>query len=99
MLTAALCYFAAVYSKGTASWLPSALALTFLVRNPPQPCSGKSFLLCVIGIDRTDRAVGKGVLGRSMAQRVGNVRPSRKDAGLLDLPNVHLLSTHPIMVY
>jgi len=92
MLAAALCYFAAVYSKEHSVTAPGvALAMTFLVRKPSaalfKQISLYFILAALIGV--TVVLSVKGVLGELYEPRALDMLGR---IGLSDLPNVHWLS-------
>ena len=96
MLAAVLFYFAAVYSKEHSIAAPGlALALTFLVRKPSLALFRKIapyFILTAL-IAVTVILSTKGVLGQAYEpSAVGILDLSAKKQGLMDLPNVYLLS-------
>ncbi|OFZ66651.1 MAG: hypothetical protein A2V79_05745 [Betaproteobacteria bacterium RBG_16_56_24] len=96
MLAAALCYFAAVYSKEHSIMAPGvALALTFLIRKPSAALFRQILPYYVLSalIALTVLLSAKGVLGELYEPNAwGMFDRAAKMQGLLDLPNVHLLS-------
>ncbi|MFZ5523797.1 MAG: tetratricopeptide repeat protein [Pseudomonadota bacterium] len=99
MLVAALCYFAAVYSKEHSIAAPGvALAMTLLVRKPsaalfrqiaPYYAIATLIALSVVWITVSS----KGVLGAAYEPNAGDMlKQGAKLQGLTDLPNLHLLS-------
>lgn len=99
MLLAALCYFAAVYSKEHSVAIPGvALALTFLVRTPSVRLLRQitPFYLLAILIAAAvtwSTMSGKGGLGSAYEPNAGGMlSQAAKIQGLSDLPHAHLLS-------
>jgi len=99
MLIAALCYFAAVYSKEHSVAAPGvALALTFLVRKPSlallkQIAPFYVIVTMIAGAVLWSTLSSKGVLGAAYETRAyGMLEQGAKLQGLSDLPDAHLLS-------
>lgn len=96
MLAAALCYYAAVYSKEHSIAAPGvALALTFLVRKPSATLFRQiaPYYLLTALIALTVLLAVKGIIGQAYEPSAsGMLNLSAKTQGLLDLPNAHLLS-------
>jgi len=99
MLVAALCYFAAVYSKELSVTAPGvALALTLLIRKPSAalvrliaPYYAFATLIAAAVVWST--VSSKGVLGVAYEPNGwGMIARNAKIQGLTDLPDVHLLS-------
>lgn len=96
MLTAALLYFAAVFSKEHSIAAPGvALALTFLIRKPSLTLLkliAPYFLLTSL-IAFVVLLSAKGILGHAYEPNaVGILNLTVKKQGLAELPNIHLLS-------
>jgi protein O-mannosyl-transferase len=99
MLAAALCYFAAVYSKEHSIAAPGvALALTMLIRKPSAALLRQIAPFYVIATLIAAAVVwstisSKGVLGEAYETRaLGMLEQGAKLQGLTDLPNLQLLS-------
>ena len=99
MLVAALCYFAAVYSKEHSIAAPGvALALTLLIRKPSVPLFRQiaPFYILATLIAATvvwSTLSSKAVLGMVYESRaLGMLEQGAKLQGLADMPDLHLLS-------
>ena len=96
MLTAALCYFAAAYSKEHSISAPLvALALTFLIKQPLGALFKKILPFFILAIPTALALIlsSKGILGQAYEPsglRMLNL--SAKMQGLMDLENAHFLS-------
>lgn len=96
MLAAALCYFAAVYSKEHSIAAPGvALALTFLIRKPSATLFRQiaPYYILAAPIAVIVLLSAKGIVGQAYEPGApGMLELSAQAQGLLDLPNAHLLS-------
>ena len=99
MMAAALCYFAAVYSKEHSIAAPGvALALTLLIRKPSAALLRQiaPFYILATLIAATvvwSTVSSKGVIGVAYEPNAGGMlTQGAKLQGLTDLPNLHLLS-------
>ncbi|MEO8332457.1 MAG: tetratricopeptide repeat protein [Gallionella sp.] len=99
MLVAALCYFAAVYSKEHSIAAPGvALALTLLIRKPSaalfrQIAPFYAIAVLIAAAVMWSTLSVKAVLGEVYeARALGMLEQGAKMQGLTDLPNLHMLS-------